>query len=86
MRKDYYKLGDNNVICDRTGFKVKASKCSYDHGRRGMGNTLFVRNSNIDKPQMQDYVKGVADDQMPSVVRSEPPDRFISGIVDPYTY
>jgi len=83
---DHFKPHDYNVICDRCGFKFKASQCSFDHGRRGLKKSLFVCSSCLDKPQGQDYVKGVSDKQTVPIVRSEGVDKFIQEPVDPYEF
>lgn len=67
---NYYKHGSNNVICDRTGFKVKVEECSFEW------NGLFVMNSVWEERHPQDFVRGVPDDQNPEVSRPEGTDVF----------
>jgi hypothetical protein len=65
------ETGDNNVICDRTGFKIKASEGRYEW------NGLFVRNESWEPRQPLDFIKGIKDDQRPAVARPGAEDVFI---------
>jgi len=55
--KDNYKHGDHNRICDRSGFKVKASRTSHEW------NGLIVRVEDWEPRHPQDFVRGVPDRQ-----------------------
>jgi hypothetical protein len=67
---DYYKSGDNNCICDRCGFKYKASelKKTWD-GLQTCWKCWEYRHP-------QDFVRGVEDNQKPLLSRPEAPDSF----------
>jgi len=68
----YYKAGDYNVICDRCGFKKKASECKKEW------TGLFVCSPCFDIRNPQDFVRAVADDQPVPIARPEPTDTFIA--------
>ena len=70
---DYFAPGDYNVICDRTGFKVKASECEMEW------NGLFVRKLSWEPRHPQDFIKGKVDDQTVAVSRSVGDDVFTVG-------
>lgn len=66
MRRRFEAVpGDWNVICDKTGFKKKASECSMEW------NGLFVRNESWTPRQPQDLVKGIPDRQDVPIARTE---------------
>lgn len=69
---DYFKKGDYNVVCDRCGFKFKASelKLTWDG--------LFVCRKDWEPRQPQDFVRGRVDDQSVPIARPEQPDRFLA--------
>ena len=67
--RDEYKHGDNNVIDDNTGFKIKASKLKRQWDGY-WSEDPDIRNE-------QDFVKGKADRQVVSLSRPEQEDRFI---------
>lgn len=69
---DYLKWGDWNVICDRCGFKKKASTCRYD----GYNNGLFVCKRCWKPPHPQEKVTGFTDDTSVPISRPEQTDRF----------
>ena len=72
---DQYRHGDFNVICDRSGFKVKASDTRIEWtGRR-------VRWQDWEARHPQDFVKGRSDRQSVVNPRPEAPDVFISAPV-----
>lgn len=62
----FYRKGDNNLICDRTGFKIKASDS------RKEWNGLVVHKDEWEERHPQDYVRGVKEKIAADVVRSEP--------------
>ena len=68
----YFKMGDHNMICDRTGFKIKASQSKKEW------NALRVRKESWEARQPQDKVRGVYDNQSVFDPRPESPDVFIS--------
>lgn len=68
---NFLKWGDNNVISDRSGFKVKASECKFEW------QGLFVPKTEWEARHPQDFVRGVADDQTVKVSRPESPDVFL---------
>jgi len=71
MKKPYFKMGSNNVECDRTGFKVKASECELEW------NHFFVRNKSWERRQPQDLLRGFPDRQNPDVSRPGTGDVFL---------
>lgn len=72
MSGPYYRDGDYNVICDRTGFKVKASQT------RREWNGLRVMNSVWDPRHPQDFVSSKADHQAVPDPRGEGANVFLS--------
>ena len=72
--QNQYKHGDFNRICDRSGFKVKASET------RREWNGLIVRTVDWEIRQPQDFVRGVPDHQVVPYPRPEGEDVFV-GIV-----
>ena len=71
MGNSYFKKGDYNVIDDRTGFKVKASKCRLEW------NGLFVSKKAFDERNPLDLIKAKRDIQKVSIPRPEQEDQFI---------
>lgn len=67
-----YKDGDWYVICDRTGFKIRASES------RREWNGLIVHQSVWEPRHPQDFVRGTRDVQTPPFVRSEASDDFLT--------
>ena len=70
-KNSYYEKGSNNVECDRTGFKMKASGCSFEW------NGFFVRNQSWEERQPQDLLRGFPDRQQPDVSRPGTGDVFL---------
>ena len=72
--KDRYNgvLGDYDVICDKTGFKVKASECSLEW------NGSIVRKESWEPRQGQDIIRSVPDKQSVPIARSEPANTYVS--------
>jgi len=64
-RADYLKLGDWNAICDRCGFKYKASQLKAEW------TGLRVCSQCWERRHPQDYVRGVYDKQAPPWTRPE---------------
>ncbi len=71
-RSDYLKKGSNNVICDRTGFKMKVEECSKEW------NGFLVRNESWEARQPQDLLRGFPDKQSPAVSRPGTGDVFLA--------
>ena len=69
---NYYKPGDHNCICDRTGFKVKRSNA------RKEWNNLIVRRESWEPRQPQDFVRGKKDQPGVRDARPRPADYFLS--------
>ena len=70
FRSRYFK-GDNNAICDVCGRKYKASQL-----RRRWDNYM-VCPDDWEPRQPQDFVRGVADVQVPPFTRPEQQDVFV---------
>lgn len=68
----YFKLGTNNVICDRTGFKIKATQSSREW------NNSVVRDQSFEERQPMDFLRGLPDHQAPKVSRPGTSDRFLT--------
>ena len=72
-RDPYYKKGDWNVICDRCGFKRKASEC------RMQWNNLFVCYPECyEERNAQDFLRGFPDHQSVPIARPEQTDVFLT--------
>ena len=82
-KRDYLKLGDNNVICDRCGAKYKSSQCRFDGGNSIRGSKLFVCKQCWDPINPQLFVRGRIDDQTVAVSRPDVAPRFITTPVTP---
>jgi hypothetical protein len=67
-----YKEGNNWVICDRTGFKVRASECQKEW------NGLFVRKKSYEERQPQDFPPDLRDSQLVPNPRPRTTDVFLS--------
>jgi hypothetical protein len=77
-KRDYYKKGDYNVICDRCGAKFKASECAMEW------DNLFVCKANcFEERQPQDFVRGLVDDQTVSIARPRAKDKYITTPITP---
>ena len=70
---DRFKIGDNNVICDRCGFKRKASTM-----RREWNNLVVCREECWEPRHSQDFVRGRRDRQNVRVNRPEGADNFLT--------
>jgi hypothetical protein len=64
-------MGDHNVICDRTGFKIKASNS------RKEWNGLRVREQSWEPRHPQDKITSVVDNQSVYDPRPDSPSRFL---------
>ena len=69
---NYLKKGDNNVISDRSGFKVKASECKYEW------NGLYVHKDEWEERQPLDLIRGIPDDQSVEISRPPQTDVFLT--------
>jgi len=70
-RANFYKHGDNNIIDDRTGFKIKASSS------RKEWNGFVVAGNQWEARQPQDLLRGFPDRQAAAINRPGNPDTFI---------
>ncbi len=60
----YFAMGNYNIICDRTGFKIKASNAKKEW------QNLIVRRDSFELRHPQDFVRGVRDN--PGVRNARP--------------
>lgn len=77
MQETYAKLGSWNVICDISGFKVKASETVL------RWDGLRVIKRFCEERQPQDFVRGVPDDPTVPWTRPETANQFLSAPVTP---
>ncbi len=68
---NFYSPGNNNVECDRTGFKMKVNMCRLEW------NGFFVRRESWEPRQPQDLLRGFPDRQQPDVSRPGTGDVFL---------
>ena len=73
------KLGDYLVYCDRTGFKIYASKA------RMQWDGLFVRKESWEARNQQEFLRGIPDLQAVSTPRPEPADVSTGDTPNPST-
>lgn len=72
--------GSYDVICDRTGFRIKAYEALMEW------NGLFVRRESWERRQPLDFLRGVRDDQSVPISRPEGADSFLTkGEITPET-
>lgn len=69
--RDDYRSGDWNLICDRSGRKIKASEA------RREWTGAIVHYSEFEERHPQDFVRGRADRQAVPFARPEPDDEFV---------
>lgn len=69
---DYYKPGAHNVVCDRTGFKVKSTDVKTEW------TGAIVRRSSFEKRHPQDFVKGKKERIGVKNARPYPEPRFLT--------
>jgi hypothetical protein len=74
-RADHYRHGDNNVICDRCGFKYKASDLKREW------NGLYTCKFDWEPRHPQDLIKSKHDDQRPSLSRPGAVDVFVPSAI-----
>jgi len=72
MAGTYYKKGDYNLICDRTGFKIKASQA------KKQWDGLLVKKSVWEARHPQDFIRSKPDHQSVPDPRTEGNDYFLS--------
>lgn len=78
-KRDYFRSGDYNVLCDRCGAKFKASECELDSSSAATSDyNLFVCYYCKDELNPQDFVRGLVDDQRAPIVRSRPSATFLT--------
>lgn len=70
--KTFYLPGAHNVICDRTGFKVKSNRVQ----KEWTGQT--VRSVSFETRHPQDFVRAIADKQTVNDPNPEAEDVFVS--------
>lgn len=70
----HYVGGDNYILDDISGFKIRTSKARMIPG--GQTGGLYVDPKRWEPQQPQDFVQGVADDQTVAVSRSRQTNRF----------
>jgi len=68
---NYFKKGSNNIIGDRSGFKIKASDS------RKEWNGFLVRRESWEQRQPQDLLRGFPDKQAAQISRPGNPDVFL---------
>lgn len=73
-RADHYHDGDYNVICDRTGFKVKRSDC------RKQWDNKIVRKESWEPRHPQDLLRSRPDRQQVADPRSDSPGAFFKQV------
>lgn len=79
MTREGFVLGDNYIIDDETGLKIRASESM----KRWDGARVDRRNWNPRQPQ--DLVKGREDRQIADIVRSRPVDQFVGPLTTTVT-
>ena len=72
---DYLQKGGWNVICDRCGFKYKASMCRKD----GYNPSLFVCKGCWDPKQEQESIRGIPDKQYVPIARPDSAPVYVTG-------
>lgn len=72
MKRNEYRHGDNNVICDYSGQKLKRSQC------KRMWNGLFVKSEFWERRHPQDLIQTRVDKQAAPVTRPESTDSFLA--------
>lgn len=70
-RANFYEHGSNNLIDDRTGFKIKASQS------RREWNGFIVDKDQWESRQPQDLLRGFPDRQAAAINRPGNPDSFL---------
>jgi len=73
MSKDYFKLGDWNVICDQCGFEFKGSEL-----QRRWDGAMVCKDDWEPRPP-QEYVTGIKENMTVPYSRPETPDKSNTG-------
>ena len=76
-RADFFYPGTNNVICDRTGFKLKATDCKMEW------NGFFVWKEAYEDRNEQDFLRGIPERQQPDISRPGTGDVFLAEVSGP---
>lgn len=71
----WYNPGDNYLLDDFSGFKIRASRSARVPGGQTGGAQVDVKRWEPQQPQ--DFVRGVADDQQPAILRPRQANRFV---------
>ena len=71
MSANFFKPGAHNVICDRTGFKIKSTNA------RKEWNGRLVRKKSWEPRQPQDLIEAVPESPGVRDARPRPADRFL---------
>ena len=80
MKINYFKSGDYNAICDRCGFKFKASEL------KKTWDGFMVCSADFEPRHIADFIKGPRASVPLPWTRPEATDRYIEAVVDiPYT-
>ena len=72
MSANYYKPGAHNVICERTGFKIKSTDA------RKQWDNVIVRSRSFEKRHPQDFLRSRQDQPGVRDARPRPTDYFLS--------
>lgn len=76
-KSDYYLPGAHNLICDRTGMKIKSTDAIKEW------NNLIVRKESYEPRQAQDLIRSKQDRQQVQDPRTEQTDVFITTEITP---
>ncbi len=71
--RDFFKLGDFNVICDSCGFKFKGSEL-----RKRWDGAMVCKQDWEPRP-LQEFIKGIKEDQATPFSRPEVPIQYTTG-------
>jgi hypothetical protein len=77
-KRDFYKKGDYNVICDRCEGKFKASECA-----KTWDNLFVCKYGCWETRQPQDFVRGRKDDQTVPIARVRGEPQYITDPITP---
>lgn len=69
---NYFKPGAHNIICDRTGFKIKSTQA------KRQWDNLVVRSESWEPRQPQDFVRAKQDQPGVRGARPQPDDYFLA--------
>ena len=74
-REWWYNPGDNWLLDDLSGFKIRRSRSARIPG--GQTGNAIVAPERWEPQQPQDFVRGIPDDQLPPVVRPRQENMFV---------